>query len=227
MKKIIIGSFLAFTLQITYAEYNVYVPLEIAQGGSLPNGSINLGGQSNSWVSYTPEYTSWIPSGSLRNCTWLPSTDNYDAGVSFTQSGIGCVQDESRNKQEREIEQGSNAIRNVGSPTVEERSTPLGMQQRTAIGTAAALECEYVVNLTSSESTTTVDSAYVAYFGPNDAPTVVKIYWAGDLVFTGSPAASYVVNGYEYSSGDYQTSHSYTWIDLYDYSKICRKAIAQ
>lgn len=42
MKKIIIAALTMLTLGATQAEYTLKVPLEQAQGGSLPNGSINI-----------------------------------------------------------------------------------------------------------------------------------------------------------------------------------------
>ncbi|HFO1390972.1 hypothetical protein N5C93_13820 [Pseudomonas nitroreducens] len=42
MKEIIIATLTALTLGTTQAEYTIKQPLEQAQGGSLPNGSINV-----------------------------------------------------------------------------------------------------------------------------------------------------------------------------------------
>lgn len=45
MKKVIIAALTMLTLGATQAEYTLKIPLEQAQGGSLPNGSINIKNQ--------------------------------------------------------------------------------------------------------------------------------------------------------------------------------------
>lgn len=227
MKKIIIASILSLSLSFTYAEFQAYVPLEVAKGGSLPNGSINLGGTGSSqenWLPYTPFYTNWTPSGAMTGCTWVPLENTINQGVSFQQFGYGCRVDESRSRQEREIEQNTNTIRNIGSPVIEEQNTALVMQERSAIGTKNPADCQYDANLTSSESTTTVTTAHTIYV-PESGPPVMTLYWGGSVVYTGTPVITWDLGGYRYSQGDFRTSHSYTWLDITDYSELCRQPL--
>lgn len=52
MKKIIIAALTMLTLGATQAEYTLKIPLEQAQGGSLPNSSIKFNKASDSPASW-------------------------------------------------------------------------------------------------------------------------------------------------------------------------------
>lgn len=221
--KIFIYSLTAVLFGSAHAAFSTYIPLEMAQGGSLPNGSINLGSQLEVWSPTTPEYTAWTMT-EMTNCTWLPSTDNYEQGEQVNQSGIGCVSQEERYRQEQEISNKTLQTRNVGSPILEQQSRQLPMQNRVAMGTGARSECEYNVTFRSSEDTSTMTSTFFNHYR-EDGSTVTKMYWQGSEIYNGSLVQSIVSNGYEYRFGSYETNFTYTYMDTYDFYTICRKPI--
>lgn len=63
MKKIIIAALTMLTLGATQAEYTLKIPLEQAQGGSLPNSSIKFNKASDSPASSTPKECLFQPNG--------------------------------------------------------------------------------------------------------------------------------------------------------------------
>jgi len=219
--KIFIYSLTALIFGSAHAGFSTYIPLEMDKGGILPNGSINLGSQAEVWTATTPAYTSWTITG-MTNCTWLPSTDNYEQGQQFNQSGIGCIAEEERYRQEQEISNKTFQTRNVGSPILEQQSRQLPMQNRIAMGTGTPSECEYNVTFNSSESTSIMTSTYFNHYR-EDGSTVTKIYWQGAEVYNGPLAQSVIINGYEYKAGSYETYYSYTYMDTYDFYTVCRK----
>lgn len=221
--KILIYSLTALLFGSVHAGFSTYIPLEMAKGGILPNGSINLGSQSEVWSATTPTYTAWTIV-EMTNCSWFPSAANYEQGQEFMQSGFGCMAQEERYRQEQEISSKTFQTRNVGAPILEQQSRQLPTQNRVAMGTAAPSECEYNVTFNSSESTSVMTSTYFNHYR-EDGSTVTKIYWQGAEIYNGPLAQSIVSNGYEYRFGSYETNFTYTYMDTYDFYTVCRKPI--
>ncbi len=138
MNKLILA-ILSLTFSVfANAEYTIKVPLEIAAGGTLDNGSIkftNVAPPVENWISITPSYSEWVNDVSPLNCiTWTPDPSDIDIGQSFTQNSIDCEQNQIRTIQNREQEQTTLEIRNVGLPITENR-TLITSSERESIGT--------------------------------------------------------------------------------------------
>lgn len=125
MKKSILAISLLGTIGFTLAEYTVKIPLEQAQGGSLPNGSIHIGNQNpaaptENWMPAEPTYTTWAKEGEVYDCSnWAPSPSTITIGQDFYQNASDCKQDLTRTRQNREQEAITLAYRDVGAPITE------------------------------------------------------------------------------------------------------------
>lgn len=125
MKKTLIALSILGTIGFTSANYNIQVPLEQTKGGSLPNGSIIFTNQApaENWVATTPIYTDWVNFGELTNCTnWTPNPNTVAIGETFTQTASDCQQQQSRTRQDLEIETNTSATRNVGEEVIENQT---------------------------------------------------------------------------------------------------------
>lgn len=92
-------------------------------------------GNKEQWLATTPIYTEWVGNGEITNCTnWSPSTDTVTKNQTFTQIATDCNQNQTRTRQDREIGQYTNEIKNIGSPILETR-IGFATSQREAIGT--------------------------------------------------------------------------------------------
>jgi hypothetical protein len=72
------------------------------------------------WVATTPSYTAWANVAAPYNCSnWAPLGSAYSERTEFTQTATNCSADQTRNRQNRETETTTGAIRNSGSPVAE------------------------------------------------------------------------------------------------------------
>lgn len=76
-------------------------------------------GIKETWVTSTAIYTDWVNSGEIYGCTFLPKPATIEAGISFTQSAMGCSQNKTRLKQDREQEVTTLLYREVGEAIIE------------------------------------------------------------------------------------------------------------
>ncbi|HBO0016011.1 TPA: hypothetical protein L4A53_005752 [Pseudomonas aeruginosa] len=143
MKRIALTTLTLLAVATASGEYTVKVPLETNQGGSLPNGSILLGSPSTetqeptpeNWQPYEPAYTAWVNQGEPYGCTnWTPDVATITLGEEFEQTATDCQQDQTRSRQEREQETTTLAIRDIGTPTIENQ-TITGIDTRESTGT--------------------------------------------------------------------------------------------
>ena len=147
MKKSFLGISVLLAMSATIAEYNIKYPLEVNKGGNLPNGSITFTNKSSSlptenWVSIEPLYSEWINDGIPFNCKlWTPEESTVTYGQTFTQTANDCEQEQIRTRQEREQETTNLIIRDVGSPSSENRILTSQLNTRTSVGTM--LDCLY------------------------------------------------------------------------------------
>jgi len=141
MKNISLTALAILSLSTAQADYKVVVPLEISNSGVLENGSIKFSdSQNESWSKITPLTSDWSNTGKPSNCTnWSPEPSTVNIDESFTQTATDCEQEQTRTVQEREQETTSLAIRNVGSPTSEYRTT-VGTDTRDSKGTMEGWE---------------------------------------------------------------------------------------
>ncbi|WP_241471555.1 hypothetical protein [Pseudomonas aeruginosa] len=148
MKRIALTTLTLLAVATASGEYTVKVPLETNQGGSLPNGSILLGSPSTetqeptpeNWQPYEPAYTAWVNQGEPYGCTnWTPDVATITLGEEFEQTATDCQQDQTRSRQEREQETTTLAIRDIGTPTIENQ-TITGIDTRESTGTMKTWE---------------------------------------------------------------------------------------
>ena len=96
------------------------------------------------WIATTPTYTSWVNSGGIYGCAnWSPDPSTVNTGVGFTQTATDCEQNQTRNRQNREQETTTLAIRNSGSVIVENQTLTNQTSTRAATGTKVTKVCYY------------------------------------------------------------------------------------
>ena len=75
------------------------------------------------WMPTTPTYTAWVNTSALNNCSnWSPASSTKTSTTTFTQTATNCTTDQTRNRQDREMEQNTGEIRNKGSLVVENQT---------------------------------------------------------------------------------------------------------
>ena len=86
-------------------------------------------GTKENWVATTPTYTAWVNSSGLYSCgAYSPSPGAYTSAAQFTQTAY-CYVNQSRTRQDRQVETYTGAVRDVGSPVAEGQT--LGSQPTT------------------------------------------------------------------------------------------------
>jgi hypothetical protein len=92
-------------------------------------------GTKESWTATTSTYTNWTNTGSITACSnWAPSPATITIGQAFTQTATDCKQDQTRSRQDREIEGTTGAVRNIGSAVTENQTITVSSTQA-AVGT--------------------------------------------------------------------------------------------
>ncbi|WJM55217.1 hypothetical protein QUC26_08725 [Pseudomonas asiatica] len=152
MKHLLIATLTLSISGIIQAGYTVKVPLETTNGGSLPSGTVqflatpqspqNPALTSENWQPFSPEYTDWSDSGVTGCSNWSPLESTVVKGQPFIQTATDCQQIQTRSKQERQIDQVTLTIQNIGSP-VDETQTITVSSTRTATGTKSSIEARY------------------------------------------------------------------------------------
>lgn len=221
--KIVISIFLLFGFLGAKAEYTVKQSLEQSQGGNLPNGSIQIRYTDinvpeptpENWQPYESEYSPWINSGSIYNCTnWTPEIFTVNSGQTFDQTATDCQQDQTRQRQEREQEITSLVIRNKGFSIVENQTITTS-SIRTSTGTR---ECNKS------------DQSYTQFYD-NGSYVIDRMMWEGLYLRNQfvSPKNGYQLiysftgGGYIYIPENMNNLGSNGIIDIY--SGICRYPI--
>ncbi|WP_286956108.1 MULTISPECIES: leucine-rich repeat domain-containing protein [unclassified Pseudomonas] len=139
MKQITIATLAALMLGTAQADYTLKFPLEQAQGGSLPNGSITITNQApiENWVAIEPLLSDWYTIGEPFDCRpdgWVPEPSTIAEGEVFTQTNQWCYIREERTVQSREQETTTGIIRNVGGAEIESWNLDAS-DTREAVGT--------------------------------------------------------------------------------------------
>ena len=115
------------------------ITLGVMAGEALANNLLYMqrikGMVAIEWTQSDPFYGEWTDVGSLYGCAnWSPATSTVTAGQAFTQTATDCEQDQSRTRQDREVESNTGEIRNVGTPVTEARIVTAS-STRQAVGT--------------------------------------------------------------------------------------------
>ena len=80
-------------------------------------------GTKETWVASTPQYSAWANSGGVYGCTgWSPSPSSYTQRTQFNQTGTGCSINQTRSRQDQQMEATTGTVRNVGAPVVESQT---------------------------------------------------------------------------------------------------------
>ena len=106
--------------------------------------------------------SAWSDSGSPFDCkSWSPSADTVTKGDSFTQSGSGCNQDQSRQISYAVADSGALA----GTPWTQHQTLGNVLTTRMAVGTKASRECRYNYD------------PVITYFAELDNPDSPSFLW--------------------------------------------------
>ncbi len=101
------------------------------------NASRSASVKVESWSATSSTYTAWANSGATYNCSaWTPDVSTVNAGTSFPQTRT-CSQNQTRSRQDRQVEAATGAIRNNGTAVTESQTISVGESQ-TAVGTLSA-----------------------------------------------------------------------------------------
>lgn len=169
----------------TLAYRDVGTPIDENQTVSATDTRLAIGSMEN-WINIAPSYTSWINDGVLYGCSnWSPQTSSYDIGVQFTQTATNCSQNQTRNRQDREQETTTLAIRNSGIAIVENQTQTNQTNTRLATGTRGPEECFYQW----------IHSSWVIDNGLSTA------FFNGNLMVQNMAASSFNSGGYNYYAG--------------------------
>jgi hypothetical protein len=141
-------------------------------------------GIKETWVTSTAIYTDWVNSGEIYGCTFLPEPATIEDGISFTQSAMGCSQNKTRLKQDREQEVTTLLYREVGEAIIETSEEGNLNATRPSTGT---MHCKY----TNNEYAMKVGSGWLFKLNGSWKPN------------TGTAQDGYYYNGMYYFSGSY------------------------
>jgi hypothetical protein len=132
MRKITIATLATLMLGTAQADYTLKFPLEQAQGGTLPNGSIRI---TSNWSNAQTVYGEWLDQGHPYDCTnWSPDPSTITKDEEFTQTATDCSQDQTRTAQDQEVETISGNVRDKGEPYTQSRTITVS-SIRDSIGT--------------------------------------------------------------------------------------------
>lgn len=217
MNKILL-TILTLSLSTAFADYMVKVPLEQTQGGSLPNGSINISPivQTEQWTPTTPFYSDWTNTSAPYDCTnWLPDPSGVTIGLLYTQTATDCSQDQTRTRQEREQETTTFAYRDVGAPQIENQVI-ITSDTRSAFGTKPSKDCNYSYHILNPVTKYHIEkNGFEHIFYWNDV--FIGQYTFNSLDVSG---LEFTVGAYKYTAGELKDVDSYL-----EYYEICRESI--
>lgn len=218
MKTTIIIALTALTALTSTAQagYRIVIPLEQSNGGSLPNGSINItprtpGLPVENWQPADAIYSEWANKGEIYGCNWTPAASLVLRDEPFNQTEIDCKQDQIRTKQDREKETTTLAFRNIGIPTIENKTTnAVSDRTQTATGTAtcifkqSGINTQWLVNINADNHLLQVNGN-ILYNGLNKYSTTL------------------IINGKTYKRGNIKaTTNNYLGQPEYNYHEVCK-----
>jgi hypothetical protein len=117
----------------------------IRNNGSVVTETQTVGGQTSyqsatgtkeTWVATTSVYGAWGNTSGAYNCTnWSPSPASVTLNQAFTQTATNCYINQSRTRQDRQVETTTGAIRNNGAVVTETQTIGGQTGYQTAYGT--------------------------------------------------------------------------------------------
>ena len=137
MKKLLTALTLSCFALTANAEYQIRIPLEQAQGGQLPNGSIKF---KSSWEHAPAIYGDWVDQGLPYDCNnWYPAQITVPKDQPFTQTATDCSQDQTRTAQDQEVNLLYGVSRAKGEPYTQSRTITVS-STRDSVGTQGPWE---------------------------------------------------------------------------------------
>lgn len=217
-KIIALATLIAFT-STAQAGYMIVIPMEQSKGGALPNGSINNtprtpGLPAENWQPAEPIYSEWTNIDDIYGCNWTPAASLVLRDEPFNQSETDCKQDQTRTKQDREQEITTLALRNIGTPTIENKTTNvISAMTQTATGTATCIfnqdsglapPTQWLVTINADNHLLQVNGN-ILYNGQNKYNTTL------------------VINGKTYKRGNIKaTTNNYLGQPDYNFHEVCK-----
>lgn len=109
----------------SYVDHLTHVAVPVvkpAENRNLINQSHDQSavGTREDWMPETPIYTAWIDTSALNGCSnWAPLSSSKTSTITFAQTANNCTKEQSRQRQDREKEQNTGEVRNLGAPVTE------------------------------------------------------------------------------------------------------------
>ena len=198
------------------AGYRIVIPMEQSKGGALPNGSISIKPRTpslpaESWRVTDPLYSEWTNKGDIYGCNWTPAASLVLRDEPFNQSETDCKQDQTRTKQDREQEIATLAFRNIGTPTIENKTTnAVSDRTQTATGTAtcifnqSGISTQWLVTINADNHLLQVNS---------------NILYNGQ----GKYSTTLIINGKTYKRGNIKaTTNNYLGQPEFNFHEVCK-----
>lgn len=225
MKKLLTALILSCTAITASAEYFIQIPLEHAQGGHLPNGSIQLGSTAptpiENWVAIDPVYSEW-QNGEIFECggdTWAPDPSTEEIGEIFTQTNPYCWFETLRTRQDREQETTTGEIRVAGAAIIEKEQKRQDSTKTTGTRDAHGTDprCYYGGG-----------EIYWLVKNNSDEDTILWNWWNPTIYLNGHNLSSATVDGYRYTRDELiftvaENTYNPTGSEIGDkYYKVCK-----
>lgn len=196
------------------ASYILNIPMERGQGGALSEDSIKFTNRTppipvENWQPAEPIYGEWENEGDIYGCNWTPAASLVLIDEPFNQSATDCKQAQTRTKQEREQETTTLALRNIGTPTIENKTiNAIGDRTQTALGTAL---CSY-----SRDGSST-------YWFYNSLGYLVYVNGKQIIITTPYYNTSFTLNGITYKRGAMKYSNGIKYSSgVAYYNEVCK-----
>ena len=181
---------------------------------SIPaHSSRQATGTKENWQAAEPLYGEWANKGEIYGCNWTPAASLVLRDEPFNQTEIDCKQDQIRTKQDREKETTTLAFRNIGTPTIENKTTnAVSDRTQTATGTATCIfnqgglapSTQWLVAINLDSHLLQVNS---------------NILYNGQ----GKYSTTLIINGKTYKRGNIKaTTNNYLGQPEYNYHEVCK-----
>ena len=170
-------------------------------------------GTKENWQAAEPIYSEWTNKGDIYGCNWTPAASLVLRDEPFNQSETDCKQDQTRTKQDREQEIATLAFRNIGTPTIENKTTnAVSDRTQTATGTATCIfnqdelapRTQWLVTINADRHLLEVN---------------------GNILYhsQGKYSTTLIINGKTYKRGNIKaTTNNYLGQPEYNYHEVCK-----
>lgn len=179
---------------------------------SIPaHSSRQATGTKEDWQPAEPIYSEWTNKGDIYGCNWTPAASLVLRDEPFNQSETDCKQDQTRTKQDREQEIATLAFRNIGTPTIENKTTnAVSDRTQTATGTAtcifnqSGINTQWLVNINADNHLLQVN---------------------GNILYNGQDkySTTLIINGKTYKRGSIKaTTNNYLGQPEHNFYEVCK-----